>query len=237
MSTSTRRALAGCVTVAVLAVAGCTSTDSSGSDITSGPTTPSASVVQTPARSQTTLSEVSPSPADVSSGAKASTRGTTASSPSVAEPTSRSATAAPTDPASLEQADRAAVEAQWARFWEIYRTIARTPPNERSIRLSAVAVNPAYSDVLKDFETMEKDGLDTYGQVQHRISWQTPIKGSRAAVISDCQDQSAYGSIEKQGGKKRTVGVPRDNMRGEFVKSSDDIWRLKQVYFLLDTPC
>lgn len=234
-SVSCRALLIGCTALVVFVVAGCTSTDPSGQDRTSAISTVSASVVQ-PSQSAQTATSARPS--------SASDEGT--ASASVADPTTRSNSTTDaragtgsesTDASSQEAADRRAVEEQWVKFWAVYGGIGRTPVDKRAYLVKQIAIEPTSSNVLKNAASMDLKGLDTYGKVIHHISWQARIDGGTSAVIADCQDQSKYGSVESGTGIKKTVGVSKDNMRGEFLKGNDNIWRLRQIYFLTDIPC
>ena len=105
------------------------------------------------------------------------------------------ATASPSGTDAAEAADRAAAEAQWIKSWDVYLEIARTPPEEREALAATVTVDPTKSRMLADAQEFDKQGLQTYGQLGHRISWPQPINGSDRAVIDDCQDASQSGSL------------------------------------------
>ena len=136
-----------------------------------------------------------------------------------------------------EAADRAAVESQWIKSWDVYAALAHTPGDQRAALAGTVAVDPALTNMLTDAQTLTGKGLDTYGQIAHRISWPQSVDGKPSAVIADCQDSSQSGSYETSTGYKRTVGVPRDHMQGILLRSDDGIWRVQQVFYLKDEPC
>jgi len=208
------RVLGACVG-AGLVLAGCTSTAADGPS--SSGTTASASVV-TP--SSIAASSAAPSP-----------------TPSVASvPPASSAVVTSLDPAAQEAADRAAVEAQWIKYWDVYINIVRTAADQRFALAATVAVDPAQANLSKSAEYFESHGRDTYGSVSHRLSWTDAIAKSGQAVLSDCQDQSQFGSIDVNTGQKLTVGVQRDNIKARFVEGPDGVWRVSDIY-LLDTPC
>src|SRR5664279_1012628 len=92
--------------------------------------------------------------------------------------------AAATDsgPLAGEAADRAAVESQWVKFWDVYLAIAITPAADREVLVATVAVDPTKANVLSDAAEFDSQGLRTYGTLGHRISWPQPINGATTAV-------------------------------------------------------
>jgi hypothetical protein len=163
-----------------------------------------------------------------------------ASSPvPVSSPAASTTAAAATDGglSAQETADRAAVEAQWVKSWDVLLGIARTPAPDREALAATVAVDPIKAKMLEAATALDSQSLDTYGALGHRISWPQPINGGTNAVIDDCQDRSQAGSLNTATGDKVTVGVPRDHYQGSLVKGDDGIWRVAQVYYLKDEPC
>lgn len=148
-------------------------------------------------------------------------------------------TAAATDDgvSAQETADRAAVEAQWVKSWDVYLAIAATPASDREALVDTVAVDPARANMLSDAGKFDSQGLQTYGALGHRISWPQPINGARTALITDCQDASQSGSFKTATGDKVTVGVQRDHYQGSLVKGDDGVWRVTEVFYLKDEPC
>ena len=223
MARRTLAAVIGALGAVSLLLAGC-----SGSGVNAETLDPPASTV--------TTSPLTPGPAATS---------TSSAGPSV-EPsvgTSRAtvgssgAGASPTAAASTEGTDRAAVQAQWIKSWDVYLEIARTPAAERKALVKTVAVDPARANMLKDAGKFDAQGLETYGELGHRISWPQPIAGRDYAVIDDCQDASRSGSVMTATGDKVTVGVARDHYQGRLVKGEDGVWRVEQVFYLKDEPC
>jgi hypothetical protein len=178
---------------------------------------------------------IDPTGLSSSSGA-ASTALLWSDTPATAAP-STTPTSSPPTSVDTESADRAAVEAQWIKSWDVYLEIARTPPEEREELASTVTVDPTKSKMLADALEFDRQGLETYGQLGHRISWPQPINGSDWAVIDDCQDRSASGAMETATGTKKTVGVARDHYQGGLTRGEDGIWRVANVYYLRDEPC
>ena len=136
-----------------------------------------------------------------------------------------------------ESADRAAVESQWVKSWDVYLEIARTPAADREALVATVAVDPTKTNMLSDAAKFDAQGLETYGSLGHRISWPQSINGATTAVIDDCQDASQSGSMKTATGDKVTVGVARDHYQGNLVKGDDGVWRVEQVFYLKDEPC
>jgi hypothetical protein len=170
---------------------------------------------------------------------------TASASPSTAPPSTASASteASPSDAPGTdglspqESADRAAIEAQWNRFWQVYLELPHTPEGDRQAMAAEVAVDPGLTNLLTDAKTVEQKGWDSYGQIIHRISWPQPVDGKTTAVIADCQDTSQAGSLETSTGNKMTVGVERNPLQGNLVRGEDGVWRVQQAYYLKDEPC
>lgn len=182
--------------------------------------------------SSATSSSAAPSSSAVSSPTSSPT------SSSASAPLFSSAAPTPSDaiPAT-EAADRAAVEAQYTKYWEVYAALPHTPEDQWDGLLGAVAVEPVLSNAKKDARTIMGKGRDTYGTVVHRYSWPKSIDGSDTATISDCDDTSQSGAYETATGNKVTVGVPRRHMVGSMIRGADGIWRIQQSYWLADDPC
>ena len=136
-----------------------------------------------------------------------------------------------------EAADRAAVEAQWVKSWDVLLGIGATPLVDREALAATVAIDPTKTNIVGAGAALDSQGLQTYGTLGHRISWPQPINGATTALIDDCQDRSQAGSMETATGKKVTVGVPRDHYQGNLVKGDDGVWRVAEVYYLKDEPC
>lgn len=136
-----------------------------------------------------------------------------------------------------ETADRADIEAQWTKLWEIYAALPHTPMDQRAALVATVAVDPTLTNLLTDADTLNAKGWDTYGQIAHRITWPEAVDSKSSAVIADCQDSSQSGSYETSSGNKQTVGVPRDHLQGALSRGDDGVWRVNQIFYLKDEPC
>lgn len=212
--------VAGCLAAVAVLVAGCTSSSADGPTGSSG----SGSSVA-----------VSPSVADVSTSPSAHVASEgLASAPAAPSPTG---TADSQDIAAEEAADRTAIEAQWVTFWEVYRQIARSPEADRPGLLQPVAIDPSFSAALRDAKTLSDQGLDTYGNVVHHLSWPIPVDNGQNATIADCMDQSNAGTFAVATNEKRSVGVAANNIRGVMNRGSDGIWRVSTLLYLTDQPC
>ena len=213
--------VAGCLAAMAVLVAGCTSSSADGPTGSSGSGSSSA---------------VSPSVADLSTtpiSAVASSDVTTSPTPATI-PTDVSG---PPDLAAQEVADRAAIEAQWVAFWDVYNGIVRTPSEQRHRTLESVAVDPILSEIVDAAARFDSQGLDYYGSVVQHPYWVTPVNGQAFAVMRDCQDQSQYGSVYVATNAKRSVGVDHNSMQAGFVKGDDGAWRVQNFQHLENVPC
>lgn len=136
-----------------------------------------------------------------------------------------------------EAADRAAIEAQWIKSWDVYMQLPHIAADERAAVAAEVATEPAFSNLLTDAKTVSDKGWDSYGAIKHKISWPQPVDGKSTAVIADCQDTSQAGSLETATGYKKTVGVPARSIQGSLVRGTDGIWRVAQTFLLKDEAC
>jgi hypothetical protein len=213
--------VAGCLAAVALFVAGCTSSSADGPTGSGGSGSSAA---------------VSPSVADVSTSPSSSVASNdVATSPTPATiPTEVSALP---DPAVQEATDRAAIESQWKKFWNVSENIIRTPAEMREAALGEVSVDPIKSRILNAANKSASEGIDYYGSVVQHPYWVDPVDGKDFAVMRDCQDQSQYGSIEVASGNKRTVGVARDSLQAGFVRDSQGVWRVQNIQFLENVPC
>jgi len=103
--------------------------------------------------------------------------------------------------------------------------------------LRKVAVQPLIHAILKAAADADSKEIDNFGTWKHRLSWQFPVRGAATAMIADCQDQSKTGTFEVESGRILTVGKERSNLRGAFVKGTDGVWRLRQIYVIGDRAC
>jgi len=158
--------------------------------------------------------------------------------PPVAQRSSDTAQPTPQTPAQREVADRAAVEAAWANFWVVSLTlVAQFPPAEWPAKVGRVAVDPIRSQQLAVSAKDLRDGVERYGTVVNRPSWPQPIAGKNTATLQDCMDGSRAGSVNKNTGKKVTVGTPRASTRAIFVKGGDGQWRVQRIEDHVDEKC
>ncbi|HEY5844364.1 MAG TPA: hypothetical protein VIU87_23410 [Mycobacterium sp.] len=217
MKLSARLRVASVVGAVLALAAGCTSTSAD------GPT--STAIVSL---------TVSPSVVGPSTAPPAETT-STSPSPSVIEPSTPSPTSGEISP--QEAADRAAIEAQWRTFWEVYVNIVRTPEDQRSASLDAVSVDPIKSRILAAAQRFSSEGIDYYGTVVNNPYWPTPVDGQEFALLRDCMDQSQYGSLFVASGEKRSTGIDHDHVQGGFIRGSDGVWRVQNFQYITDTPC
>ena len=159
------RRLGAIVGAAVIALccAACSSSTAEAPDTSPVGTTASASVIE-PSGSSTVAVSSSLAPP-------------TPSVIDVPTPTPASSSAS-LDPEAQEMADRAAIEAQWIKFWEIYNEIVRTPVDQRPQALDAVSVEPIRTQILEAASRFDSQGLDYYGAVVQHPYWVTPVNGA-----------------------------------------------------------
>lgn len=146
-------------------------------------------------------------------------------------------TSAPSSISPEEAADRAAVEAQWIRFWEVYQAIVRTPPEDRRDQAESVATPELAEKMVAGAEKASSESKDNFGQVIHHVFWQFEIAGEDDAVIADCLDQSNAGILDTSSGATLTTGPQRNNVRGEMHRGSDGIWRVDAVVLVTSNTC
>lgn len=177
---------------------------------------------------------VSPSVIDPSSLRPSPTEPSPSAPPSAVE---SSASPPSSEISPQEAADRAAIEAQWVKFWRTYVDIVRTPSEQRAAALDNVSVDPTKGRVLKDASDLEGQGLDNYGDVVLNTYGIDLLGDGNSAVIQDCQDQSGFGSVFVESGKKRTVGIDHNHMQAGLVRGADGIWRVQTLQYVENQPC
>ena len=159
------------------------------------------------------------------------------SSSTSAAPLFSSSTETSSTIAAAEAADRAAAEAQWTKYWDVYAALPHTPEDQWDALLAPVAAESMINAAKEDARSIRDEGNDTYGTVGHRFTWTEPISGTDTAVLHDCNDGSQAGAYETATGNKITVGVPRQNTMGTLVRGPDGTWRVSTAYIVKDTQC
>ena len=92
-----------------------------------------------------------------------------------------------------EAADRAAVEAQWVKSWDVYLAMAITPAAIVR-RWSHRRRRPHEGEhAQRRRRVSTARACRPTAALGHRISWPQPINGAATAVIDDCQDRSQAG--------------------------------------------
>lgn len=218
MNRGTRLRAVGLTVGILIVVGGCTTSTADG---------PSSTAIATVT--------VSPSVIDPSSLHPGTSASPPSPSPSAVEPST--STAASSDISPQEAADRAAIEAQWSKFWDVYVGIVRTPADQRSAVLDPVSVDPIKYRILQEAADFESQGLDNYGSVVPKVYQIDFVGSNNQAVIQDCQDQSAYGSLFVGSGKKRTVGVSDNHLQAGLVRSEDGVWKVQTIQAVENIPC
>ena len=141
------------------------------------------------------------------------------------------------DPAAQEAADRAAVEQAWAQFWAMSDSLSKVPESQRTARAATASIEPTLSQVVSQASQLEADGLEVYGESVFHPYWEVAINGGNNAVMGDCTDTSQSGARLVSSGEIKTVGVTKNNTRATFTRGADGIWRVREIFFLLDISC
>jgi len=132
------------------------------------------------------------------------------------------------------EADRAAVEAAYRRFWTVTAGMGRQPVARWRAVLSTVAVEPLLSRLYDGYQANYRAGVGEYGLVRPRPAV-VGVRGGRASVV-DCQDASMSGEIDTDTGLPRTVGGARTPVAATLVRGADGVWRLSDARYL-DSSC
>ncbi len=146
------------------------------------------------------------------------------------------ATSTTLDGAAKEKTDRAAAEAVWRKFVSVLYTLDSIPAGQVPSAVSAVAVDPTASLMLKKSADDRAQGRAAYGLPIPFISWPQPINGGSTAVLSDCQDGSQAGDLDVKTGSKLTVGTVNTLIRGTLTRTSDG-WRVASSELVKGTTC
>lgn len=160
-------------------------------------------------------------------------------SPSTSPSTVESSPLAPpsADISPQEAADRAAIEAQWIKFWLVYRDMVGTPAEQRAELVSSVAKSPLAETMLDIAHDANADGIENYGEVAHHLFWEIPVDGQDVAAIGDCQDQTEAGTTNLATGLKSPAGGSKVNIRGQLVRESNGIWLVQTLVDMGTNNC
>ena len=131
---------------------------------------------------------------------------------------------------------RLAVQQAWSKFWSVYLGMHRLPAAQVGPALAKVAVNPTLQQMKGALALYAAAHIGVYGAVVNHL-YETTLKTATTAVVKDCMDQSHFGSLNLTTGKKRSVGVARDNTTASLVKGADGVWRVQNIVYLLDVKC
>lgn len=94
-----------------------------------------------------------------------------ASSATSSEPLFSSSSGTSGTVSAAEADDRAAAEAQWTKYWEVYAALPHTPEDQWDALLTPVAVESMINAAKDDARSIRDEGNDTYGTVGHRFTW------------------------------------------------------------------
>ena len=147
-------------------------------------------------------------------------------------PPSPSATA-PSFVSSLSEdpttAERRAVERAYVQFWTVSRGLDQLPQEQWRSTLEKVSVDSMLTQLLEGTRIQRDQGIKLYGQVVAHVTG-VEVKPDRAEV-QDCQDASQAGQADARTGKPRTVGVPRNPVKGTLVRGADGAWRVALIEY------
>lgn len=143
---------------------------------------------------------------------------------------SRDQSAAGSPSASTAQdAERAAVEQAYERFWTVSWTVDRLPAAQWRATLAEVAVDPQLTRLVEGTRVQVRNGIRLYGQVVPRVTDVT-VQGGQARVV-DCQSAAKAGQADARTGKPKTVGVDRTPVRASLQRGADHVWRVSDIQF------
>jgi hypothetical protein len=222
---------------AVFALQGCTSeapppvTSSSSTAVTTVSASTPDETSSTPPSASSTSEPASTNPSTGTDSASVSS-----SAPSDPYPLPTDSTTVPAESAK-EQADRAAIEAVWAKVWDLYARINAVPATDRPAQVGALMIDPIRSQLLSLASQSDQKGLTFYGKITLHPYWYRPVDGQTTAVIGDCRDTSQFGEKQVATGDKTTVGVTASNTVGKFIQTADGVWHLFDVIYVTDVPC
>lgn len=206
--------------------------------------------VNTQVPPSTTTTAVAPSSSTAISSPTASAASITSSSPALSQTTPTTARCSPPNSPSPgsstpkttalvdpEAADRAAIEAVWAKYWVTSLGLSKVPAVDRLAVMDTVAVPSVATAVVTETAKKDAAGQAAYGRVVHRPYWATPVAGKSTAVMNDCMNDYNAGTLNVKTGKPVRAGVYRDNTRATFSKGAASVWRVAKIEYLVNVSC
>lgn len=130
---------------------------------------------------------------------------------------------------SAAQAERAAVEAAYRRFWAVSWEVDKQPASRWRPVLSTVSVDPLLTRLYAGTKAQQQAGIRLYGQVLPR-----PVVGrvtGGRANVRDCQDASQAGQADARTGARKTIGVARTPVSASLMRGADGAWRVSDVRY------
>lgn len=125
--------------------------------------------------------------------------------------------------------------AQYSAFWQTLTPAAEAAADKRREILEPVATDPILSSMVQRLAEQEKRGRGQYGAEVPRAKVVT--KGENSSIISDCQDGSGAGVLDRATGKKLVRGDERNPLIAFMSKGSDGVWRVRRVEYKEASKC
>lgn len=146
-----------------------------------------------------------------------------------------SATPSPT-PSPTPVDPKAAVLAQYDRFWATLTPADLAPPALRRGMLAPVAEDPALTSLLNGMAHLDDQGQVFYGRPTLRPAVRDFRPDRRFALVFDCQDTTRNGDADHSG-NRLTVGMPRDPVEVSMNLGNDGLWRVSYIASPKGQPC
>lgn len=136
---------------------------------------------------------------------------------------------APTPTSSSSHADTADIERAYVAFWDAVNAVAHQDPSQWPGTLGAVATDPELNAMLNNLNTLRSRSLTVYGTTREHVT-KIDVTGV-SATLTDCQDASESGQADVNTGQHKTVGIPRNPITADLVRSADGRWRVSDVSY------
>jgi hypothetical protein len=135
----------------------------------------------------------------------------------------------PTPTSASGHTDTAEIERAYVEFWDAVNAVAHQDPSQWPDTLGAVATDPELNAMLNNLKTLRSRSLTVYGTTREHVT-KIDVTGVRA-VLTDCQDASESGQADVNTGQHKTVGIPRNPITADLVRSADGRWRVSDVSY------
>ena len=113
-----------------------------------------------------------------------------------------------------ESADRAAIEAQWTKLWQIYAALPHTPEADRQALTAQVAVDPALSNLLTDARTLNRRGGTPTASSCHASPGHSPSTARPRPLSPTARTQARLGLSRRVPATRQRSGWSEIRCRG-----------------------